>query len=283
MVAKAYTKAVYVVLFIIFKERFYSMKDTTQKEGYILVYNNDFNEVYENHLTPMDAYVYVTMKLMAGNPHFFGRLYATADSICSFSFDIGLSDVSQSFIRELRLSMKRISENGYIPYELNNDKKPIRHVYTIGAVWEKDSKAKDNWKNERYTPIPISACKKIFSAFGLSEMMKVRVLYFYIKLSSLISYKTGICTYSLDTIAEKTNLSVRTVQDYIRVLETYKVLAVYHMGENIKRYANYPANVLGQYYNKERVLLSGQASYEDFCSKYRLDKNGNKKSKQASA
>ena len=55
MVAKAYPKAVYVVLFIIFKERFYSMKDTTQKEGYILVYNNDFNEVYENHLTPMDT------------------------------------------------------------------------------------------------------------------------------------------------------------------------------------------------------------------------------------
>lgn len=164
------------------------MKDTPEKEAYILVYNNDFNEVYENHLTPMDAYVYVTMKLMAGNPHFFGRLYATADSICSFSFGVGLNDVSQSFVRELRLSMKRISENGYIPYELTSNKEPLRHVYNIGTVWKKDSRAKDNWKNERYTLIPISACKKIFTAFGLSEIMKVRVLYFYIKLSSLIVY-----------------------------------------------------------------------------------------------
>lgn len=54
------------------------MKDTTQKEGYILVYNNDFNEVYENHLTPMDAYVYVTMKLMAGNVYANNTIYATA-------------------------------------------------------------------------------------------------------------------------------------------------------------------------------------------------------------
>ena len=63
------------------------MKDTPEKEAYILVYNNDFNEAYDNHLTAMDAFVYVSMKLMAGNPHFVGRLYATADSICSFSFD----------------------------------------------------------------------------------------------------------------------------------------------------------------------------------------------------
>lgn len=259
------------------------MKDTPEKEAYILVYNNDFNEAYDNHLTAMDAFVYVSMKLMAGNPHFFGRLYATADSICSFSFGVGLNDVSQSFIRELRLSMKRISENGYIPYELTSSKEPFRHVYNIGIVWEKDSKAKDNWENERYTLVPVSACKKIFTAFGLSEIMKVRVLYFYIKLSSLIVYKAGLCTYSLDTIAEKTNLSIMTVQDYIRVLETYKVLAVYHMGKNINQYANYPSNVLGQYYNKERVLASGQAIYEDFCSKYRLDKDGTKKSKKASA
>ena len=200
------------------------MKNTVEKEAYILVYNKDFNEVYDNHLTPMDAFVYVTMKLMAGNPHFVGRLYATADSICSFSFGLGLNDVSQNFVRELRFSMKRISENGYIPYELTSNKEPLRHVYNIGAVWEKDSKAKDNWKNERYTLIPISACKKIFSAFGLSEMMKVRVLYFYIKLTSMIFYKTGVCTYSLDTIAEKSNLNIKTVQDYIRVLETYKVV-----------------------------------------------------------
>lgn len=44
------------------------MKDTPEKEAYILVYNNDFNEVYDNHLTAMDAFVYVSMKLMAGNP-----------------------------------------------------------------------------------------------------------------------------------------------------------------------------------------------------------------------
>lgn len=30
------------------------MKDTPEKEAYILVYNNDFNEAYDNHLTAMD-------------------------------------------------------------------------------------------------------------------------------------------------------------------------------------------------------------------------------------
>lgn len=43
------------------------MKNTVEKEAFILVYNNDFNEAYDNHLTPMDAFVYVSMKLMAGN------------------------------------------------------------------------------------------------------------------------------------------------------------------------------------------------------------------------
>ena len=249
------------------------MKNTVEKEAFILVYNNDFNEAYDNHLTPMDAFVYVSMKLMAGNPHFFGRLYATVDSICSFSFGVGRNDVPRSFIKELQLSMKRISENGYIPHEFNANKEPIRYLYKIGTVWEKDGKVKDNWKNERYTLIPISACKKIFSAFALSEMMKVKLLYFYIKLTSMIFYKTGVCTFPLETIAEKSNLSINTVQDYIRVLETYKVITVYHMGKNIKQYANYPANVLGQYYNREHVLQCGQDVYDAFCSQHKIKKD----------
>lgn len=63
------------------------MKLDKSKEHFVVVYNKDFDEANEKHLTAMDAFVYVSMKLMAGNPHFFGRLYATADSICSFSFD----------------------------------------------------------------------------------------------------------------------------------------------------------------------------------------------------
>ena len=55
------------------------------------------------------------------------------------------------------------------------------------------------------------------------------------------------------------------------------------MGKNVNCYANYPTNVIGQYYNREKVLQYGKDIYKEFCSKYRLDEDGNKKSQQASA
>ncbi len=249
------------------------MKNQNAKEAFVLVYNKDFSQINEMRLTDMDAFVYVTMKLMAGNPHAFARLYATPDAICSYVFTTPAHDMPQRFVNELRSSLKRISENGYIPYKLDTENKPIRHLYDIGVVWKKDRESKLDSNKEPCTLVPISAYKKIFTAFGLSETMKVRLFYFYIKLTSMIFYKTGVCTFSLDAISKKTNLSIQTVQDYIRVLETYKVITVYHMGKNIKQYTNYPANVLGQYYNREHVLQCGQDVYDAFCSQHKIKKD----------
>lgn len=102
----------------------------------------------------------------------------------------------------------------------------------------------------------------------------------------MIGYKTGVCTYSLDVISEKTNLSITTVQEYIGILEDCKVLTVYHMGKNIYGHANYPTNVLGQYYNKDIVLKYGKSVFDAYCMQYKLDKNGRRKrndDQQASA
>lgn len=264
-------------------------KPTKPKEHFVLVYNNDFDEACQNHLTAMDAYVYVTMKLMAGNIYCSSTLYATTDSVCAYTFTRYARDMPQKFVNELRQSLNRISENGFILNKVDFDNHPMRYIYDISIVREKDKNvttSSDGWKSNPYTLIPISAYNKIFAAFGLSEIIKVRIFYFYIKLSSLIGYKTGVCTYSLDVIAEKTNFSVKTVQTYIKLLENYAVLAVYHMGKNIYCHANYPTNVLGQYYNKDIVLKYGKSVFDAYCMQYKLDKNGRRKKsddQQASA
>lgn len=256
------------------------MEKNKSKEHFLVVYNNDFDESRQNHLNAMDAYVYVTMKLMAGNTYCSSTLYATADSVCAYTFTQYARNMPQKFVNELRQSLKRIAENGFIPNKVDFDNHPMRYIYDIGVVRENDksvTKISDGYKDAPYTLIPISAYNKIFNAFGLSEIMKVRIFYFYIKLSSLIGYKTGVCIYSLDIIAEKTNYSVNTVQAYIKILENYAVLTVYHMGKNIYGHANYPTNVLGQYYNKDIVLKYGKSVFDAYCMQYKLDKNGRRK------
>lgn len=54
------------------------MEKNKSKEHFLVVYNNDFDESRQNHLNAMDAYVYVTMKLMAGNVYANNTVYATA-------------------------------------------------------------------------------------------------------------------------------------------------------------------------------------------------------------
>lgn len=240
-----------------------NQKDTQSSEHFIAVYNADFNEEYSNHLTAMDTFVYVTMKLMAGNPYGMDILYVTPDSICTYALNEDAADAPQRFVRELRESLKRIAENGYFPHVSDR-----RQTFDTSLFRKKDSTS--NWKIEKATLIPISAYKKIFQAFELSEIAKVKIFYFYVKLSMLIGYYTGVCTYSIDVIAEKTATSKSTAQSYIRTLEAYKVLTVYHMGRNVKRYANFPANVLGQYYNREKVLQCGQDTYYSFCSRNKI-------------
>lgn len=253
------------------------MKLDTPKEHFVVVYNKDFEETNEKHLTAMDAYVYITMKLMAGNAYVNDTLYATADAICSFSFTQPASNLSRKFVKELQLSLERISKNGYIPRKLNIENNPFPHIYNIANARSKDWSISSNWKGEPYTLIPISSYNKILAIFDCSEIMKIRLLYFYIKLTSMIGYKTGICTYSIDVISEKTGLSVVTVQDYIRTLENHEVLTVYHMGKNIYGHANYPTNVIGQYYNRDKVLQYGKDVFESYCIKYKLNSHGRKK------
>lgn len=53
-------------------------KDNPTTEHFITVYNADFDEEYSNHLTAMDTFVYVSMKLMAGNVYANNTIYATA-------------------------------------------------------------------------------------------------------------------------------------------------------------------------------------------------------------
>lgn len=238
-------------------------KDNPTTEHFITVYNADFDEEYSNHLTAMDTFVYVTMKLMAGNPYGMDVLYVTPDSICTYALNEDATEVPQRFTRELRESLKRIAENGYFPHISDR-----RQTFDTSVFRKKDLTT--NWKVEKATLIPISAYKKIFQAFELSEIAKVKIFYFYVKLSMLIGYYTGVCTYSLDVIAEKTGVCKKTVQAYIRTLEAYKVLAVYHMGRNVKCYANFPTNVLGQYYNREKVLQCGQDTYYSFCSRNKI-------------
>jgi hypothetical protein len=252
------------------------LEEKREKEHFILVYNNDLNSEYDNYLTPMDAFVYTTMKLMAGSPYGMDVLYATPDSICVYALGEDCSKVPQRFVRDLRVSLKRIANNGYFPYVSDR-----RQVFDVSTFRKRDAMAKDGI--EKFVMIPISSYKKIFQAFGLTETLKVKVFYFYLKLTRLIGFRTGVCTYSLDIISEKTGVSKRTVQNYIKTLELYRVITVYHMGKNVNCYANYPTNVIGQYYNREKVLQYGKDIYKEFCSKYRLDEDGNKKSQQASA
>lgn len=54
------------------------MEKNKSKEHFLVVYNNDFDESRQNHLNAMDAFVYVTMKLMAGNVYANNTVYATA-------------------------------------------------------------------------------------------------------------------------------------------------------------------------------------------------------------
>lgn len=54
------------------------MKLDKSKEHFVVVYNKDFDKANEKHLTAMDAYVYITMKLMAGNVYANNTIYATA-------------------------------------------------------------------------------------------------------------------------------------------------------------------------------------------------------------
>lgn len=251
------------------------MENKKQKEHFVVMYNKDFMVSSTPHLTAMDTYVYFTMKLMAGNVYASDTLYATTDSMCIYTFTRYARDMPQKFVNELRLSLKQVSDNGFIPYKVDFNNCPMNHVYDIGVVWKKDEATVKKQENSPYTLIPISSYNKIFSAFGLSEIMKVRVFYFYIKLSSMIVYKTAVCTYSLDEIAAKTNYSVNTVQSYIKILENYGVLAVYHMGKNVKQYANYPTNVIGQYYNKERVMQYGKDVYYAFCSRNKIKPSEN--------
>lgn len=253
------------------------MKLDKSKEHFVVVYNKDFDETNEKHLTAMDAYVYITMKLMAGNVYANNTVYATADSICSFSFTQPANTLPRKFIKALQLSLERISDNGYIPHKFDFENKPFPHIYDISAIREKDLSISSNWKGDPYTLVPISSYNKILAIFNYSETMRIRLLFFYIKITSMIGYKTGVCTYSLDVISEKTNLSIATVQEYIGILEDCKVLTVYHMGKNIYGHANYPTNVLGQYYNKDIVLKYGKSVFEAYCMQYKLDKNGRRK------
>jgi hypothetical protein len=262
------------------------LKLDKSKEHFVVVYNKDFDEANEKHLTAMDAYVYITMKLMAGNVYANNTVYATADSICSFSFTQPANTLPRKFIKALQLSLERISDNGYIPHMFDFENKPFPHIYDISAIREKDLSINSNWKGDPYTLVPISSYNKILAIFNYSETMKIRLLFFYIKITSMIGYKTGVCTYSLDVISEKTNLSITTVQEYIGILEDCKVLTVYHMGKNIYGHANYPTNVLGQYYNKDIVLKYGKSVFDAYCMQYKLDKNGRRKrndDQQASA
>lgn len=73
------------------------MKNQNAKEAFVLVYNKDFSQINEMRLTDMDAFVYVTMKLMAGNPHAFARLYATPDAICSYDYSCKVRCHSKNF------------------------------------------------------------------------------------------------------------------------------------------------------------------------------------------